>query len=209
MADHRDQGRSPGRAWTCSEPGIPAVEVFASTFQCCPMIYVLAYPEFEPHSARQIDRFRSSHEPERAKLVPPHITLVFGLRQADPKGVLTLCESVSGKIPELAVEFSNSKVVYNPFEKTHKLLLLCGKGKDPLIELHNQLYEGLHRAELKSEFPYQPHMTVATHADPRVIEQLDVADIGTLPLTGTIRALELVELVTGKLNCLKTVSLRK
>lgn len=96
-----------------------------------------------------------------------------------------------------------------PLKRHTNFFLLCGKGKDLLTELHNQLYEGLHRAELKSEFPYQPHMRVATHADRRVIEQLDVADIGTLPITGTISALELVELVAGKLNSLKTVPLRK
>lgn len=186
-----------------------AIEVFAPTFQYCLMIYVLGYPEFEPRLAWQLDRFRSVHEPERAKLVPPHITLVFGLKRADPKDVLTICERVSRKIPEFSIELAHSEVVYDPFEKTHKLILVCGQGKERLTALHNQLYEGPHRTELQLEIPYQPHMTVATHANRSVVEQLDAADIGPLPISGTITALHLVELVDGKLNALAKASLRK
>ena len=43
------------------------------------MIYALAYPVFDPSTARAIDAFRTAHEPERARLVAPHVTLVFGL----------------------------------------------------------------------------------------------------------------------------------
>ncbi len=107
------------------------------------MIYVLAYPEVERHSARRIDRFRANYEPERAQLVPPHITLMFGVKHTDPKYILGLCESLSGNTPEFTVQFVSSEVVYDQHEKAHKILLTCGKGKDLLTELHNQLYKGL------------------------------------------------------------------
>lgn len=116
---------------------------------------------------------------------------------------------MSGNTSELSIEFKCSEVVFDPFEKKHKLFLLCGKGKNTLTDLHKQLYEGPHRAELESEIPYQPHMTIATHDNRSIIERLDVADIGAFPITGTIRALELVELVQGKLNSLETIPLMK
>ena len=169
------------------------------------MIYVLAYPEFEPNSARQIDHFRSCHEPERAKLVPPHITLVFELKDVDPRDILTLCERMAGNAPRLAIEFASSEVVYDPFEHRHKLLLLCGQGGDALISLHNQIYDGLHRVELKPEIAYHPHVTVATHVDRTIIERLDIAEIGTFPISATINSLEVVELTHGNLNSLASV----
>ena len=55
-----------------------AVESFKAKLHNRVMIYVLAYPVFEPNSAERICAFRAEHEPERANLVPPHITLVFG-----------------------------------------------------------------------------------------------------------------------------------
>ncbi len=173
------------------------------------MIYVVAYPKFETLLARQIDRFRSIHEPERAKLVRPHVTLMFELKQTEPAQVSELCRSVASATPKLSVEFVDSTVAYDPFEKAYKLFLVCGKGKGALRKLHGQLYDGLHRVELNDELPFIPHMTIATHADRPVIEQLDVADIGKFPMAGTIRSLELVELVDGMLNELESVPFSK
>jgi 2'-5' RNA ligase len=172
------------------------------------VIYVLTYPEFEPRVAQRIDRFRAINEPERAKLVPPHITLVFGLHPANKENVETLSGAVASNTPELTVEFDRSEISYDPFEKKHKLFLICGKGDRAMIALHNQLYDGPHRSELNSEFPFEPHMTVATSAERADIEDLDLADIGQLPIIGTVRALEVVQLVDGTLNLLKTASLR-
>lgn len=172
------------------------------------MIYVLAYPEFDPYTARRINRFRTAHEPERAALVPPHVTLVFGLRNADAKAVIALCEKVARATSELRIDFADSKIVYDPYEKNNKIFLVCGNGKDSLKDWHNQLYDGPHRIELNSDISYEPHMTVATHDDRSVLENLDLAEIGTLPLVGTIRALQVVKLDDGTLRTLETVPLR-
>ncbi|WP_417676212.1 2'-5' RNA ligase family protein [Roseibium sp.] len=173
------------------------------------MIYVLAYPQFEPSVAESINRFRSAHEPERARLVPPHVTLLFGMRNARPQDILAHSEGVATHTPELAVDFTAGDIVYDPSEKTHKLLLHSSIGKNALISLHQQLCDGPHRAELKLDIPYRPHMTVATHKDRAIIERLDVAALGAFPIPGTIRALEVVELADNTLQLLRTVPLRR
>ncbi|MDU8909645.1 2'-5' RNA ligase family protein [Aestuariicoccus sp. MJ-SS9] len=172
------------------------------------MIYVLAYPEFERGVAQGIDRFRSLHEPDRARMVRPHITLVFGSRREDADTLLGLCEDVSRTTPKLTIAFSGTKVAWDPFDKAHKLFLTCGRGARTLTALHRRLYEGPHRHDLRSDLPYAPHMTVATNADQTVIEGLDVADIGALPITGTVKALELVEATGDRLNARATIPFR-
>jgi 2'-5' RNA ligase len=171
------------------------------------MIYVLAYPEFEQGVAESINRFRTAHEPERAKLVPAHITLVFGLRKAQPQKFLVFCENVARHASELSVKFTASEIVYDPFEKAHKLFLLSSIGSRALTTLHKQLYSGPHRAQLNHDIPYRPHMTVATHEDRTIIEQLDVGTIGSLPISGTISALQVVEHIDNRLNLLRTIQL--
>ncbi|MEJ8476420.1 2'-5' RNA ligase family protein [Roseibium algae] len=173
------------------------------------MIYVLAYPEFELSVAERINRFRSANEPERARLVPPHVTLVFGMRNPHPQDFLTHCEFVAGHVSELAVSFMAGDIVYDPFEKTHKLLLPISTGKRTLIALHQQLYDGTQSAKLNPEVPYRPHMTVATHKDRAIIERFDVATLGAFPLFGRIRKIEIVELSDNTLHPLRTIPLRK
>lgn len=140
-------------------------------------------------------------------LVPPHITLVFGLRKAQPQEFLVFCEDVARHASEFSVDFTAGEIVYDPFEKAHKLILLSSIGSRALTALHKQLYSGPHRTELNHEIPYRPHMTVATHEDRTIIEQLDVGTIGTLPISGTISALQVVEHIDNRLHRLRTIQL--
>ncbi|MCU0904669.1 MAG: 2'-5' RNA ligase family protein [Tabrizicola sp.] len=173
------------------------------------MIYVLAYPEFEPRVAVNIARFRHTHEPERAKLVEPHVTLVFGLRGVRPLEFVASCEEVAVGVPEIEVDFDATEIVHDPFEKTYKLLFLTSSGREVLTALHERLYDGPQRSELHPAIPFRPHMTVATHSDPAIIERLDTAEIGTFPIAGKIRALEIVEMVEKTLVRLRTIPLQK
>lgn len=173
------------------------------------MIYVLTYPEFEANVAERIARFRSEHEPERAQLVPPHITLVFGLRNVRIPEFLLFCQRAAKRVSEFVTEFSTYEVTHDPFERTNKLILLGSTGGQTLFELHEQLYDGPHQAELHPDHPYRPHMTVATHSDQSVVEQLDVSEIGSFPITATIRALEVVVVAGNQLERLQTIPLGK
>ncbi|MGL5010695.1 MAG: 2'-5' RNA ligase family protein [Paracoccaceae bacterium] len=173
------------------------------------MIYVLAYPEFELGVAQCISRFRSVHEPERAKIVPPHITLVFGLNVGYRQEIISRCKRLSGLVSEFVVDFPAVEVVYDPFEKSHKLFLICATGQRTLVALHEELYEGQHhRAELNPDLPYRPHMTVATSKSVKAIQRLDIAKLGALPIQGMIRALEVVDFADGALSPLQTIPLR-
>ncbi|MEM7720712.1 MAG: 2'-5' RNA ligase family protein [Pseudomonadota bacterium] len=168
------------------------------------MIYVLAYPRFEQSCAEHIADFRAIHEPQRAKLVPPHITLVFGSAEKHLEAISHLVEAVSSQTKSFAVSFDDWAVEFDPFEKKHKMFLLCKKGSDEATSLHNRLYEGIHRAELDTAHPFKPHMTIATYNKRAEIEQVDVSFAGELPISAKLRALELVRVVEGKLKVVRT-----
>tara|TARA_A100000171_G_scaffold44001_1_gene46437 strand:- start:355 stop:834 length:480 start_codon:yes stop_codon:yes gene_type:complete len=118
--------------------------------------------------------FRTENEPARAELVPPHVTLVFGLMNIRPHEFLERCEAVANKSSQFEVSFVSEEITHDPFEKTYKLLLVSSTGSSQLAALHDQLYERAQRAERKDDIPYRPHMTVATNPDRAIIERLDV-----------------------------------
>lgn len=173
------------------------------------MIYVLAYPQFEPSIAERIRRFRTGNEPARAKLVPPHVTLVFGLMNTRPHELLGHCEAVASRSSLFEVSFVSEKITHDPFEKTHKLLLVSSTGSSQLAALHDQLYDGVQRAEQKEDITYRPHMTVATNPDRTLVERLDTSSLGGFPLLGAIQALEVVTLENGILYHLRTIPFGK
>ena len=52
-------------------------------------------------------------------------------------------------------------------------------------------------------------MTVATHENRVILEQLDVAALGKLPISEKIRALQVVELADDVLHRVRTIQLRQ
>ncbi|MGR3492737.1 MAG: 2'-5' RNA ligase family protein, partial [Shimia sp.] len=78
------------------------------------MIYVLAYPEFEPDIAQDIAAFRVLYEPERAELVPPHLTLVFGVNAAHLPAVEALAVRAARDVPAFCVAFTGHVVEADP-----------------------------------------------------------------------------------------------
>ncbi|GGB27457.1 2'-5' RNA ligase family protein [Allosediminivita pacifica] len=173
------------------------------------MIYVLAYPQFEPSVAERIRRFRTENEPARAKLVLPHVTLVFRLMNINPHEFQEHCEAVASRSSQFEVSFVSEEIAHDPFEQTYKLLLVSSSGSSQLAALHEQLYEGAQRAEQKEDIPYRPHMTVATNPDRTLVERLETSSLGGFPLLGTIRALEVLKLENGSLHHLRTIPFEK
>ena len=173
------------------------------------MIYVLAYPQFEPRVAERIRRFRTENEPARAKLGPPHVTLVFGLMNIRPHEFLAQCEVIADRSSQFEVSFVSEEITHDPFEQTYKLLLISSTGSSQLAALHDRLYEGVQRAERKDDIPYRPHMTVATNPDRTIIERLETSSLGGFPLLGILRALEVVKLENGGLHHLRTIPFGK
>lgn len=172
------------------------------------MLYVLAFPKFNVKLTASLARFRSKYEPERARLVRPHVTLVFGLSGVDPGAFSDFCEDTLSGARRIQVDFDRFVLDYDPFEGKHKLLLLCRRGREEIASLHRQLYFGPHSQQLDANYPYRPHMTVATDRDRDDLANLDPSAIGELPIQGVLDTVGLVSLSDGSLKTVKCISLK-
>ncbi|WP_162409803.1 2'-5' RNA ligase family protein [Acuticoccus sediminis] len=166
------------------------------------MLYVLAFPKFAETMARSIDRFRALHEPERARLVGPHVTLVFALSEADADGVCDSCGRAAAQTPPMDIAFDHVEIGDDPYEKTHKIFMLCSTGSGALVALHRRLYRGLHR---EGDAEYRPHMTIATNAARERLEHLDPASIGAFPVRAVVDAIDVVQITGGALETVRTI----
>lgn len=171
------------------------------------MIYVLAYPEFAPSTADALATFRAAHEPQRARLVPPHVTLVFGLRNFSAEAMADQCRRIASEARPFKVTFADGEFIHDPLENTHKIALPCVMGADELTMLHERLYDGPQRIELNPTIPYRPHMTIATNSERSVLETISTAVLGPFPLAAQITQLELVQVADGTLSNLSSFPL--
>jgi len=154
------------------------------------MHYVLCYPKLEADDLARIEAFRRAHEPARAKLVPAHITLVFGVASIS-------AEALAGRVTAVVRDSAPFAFAFDGMEVSaheggdHNLFLRVGEGKDRLSALHEALYEGLERGR---EIEFTPHMTIATNAELKPIFTCAVEAKPLTAITGRIESLDVATL---------------
>jgi 2'-5' RNA ligase len=164
------------------------------------MLYVLSYPVFTPADDERIEAYRRVYEPERARLVRAHVTLVFGVRSIETNDLVSQVAALAMKRSAFEIMFDRAEQAESP-GAVHNVFLLAGEGALALESMHRELYTGSISSELLPGMPFRAHMTVATAAS-RDLLQPAVKDIPKLGLSirGLIRALNVVSLENGGLT---------
>ncbi len=118
-------------------------------------------------NAAPIDRFRSSHDP-LGNTMPPHLTLIFPFHSRLTLDQLAShVQKVVRAWPCFPVEMSG------PWSAQSEWVGLATRvGREALIEMHDRLYSGPLAEFLKTEFEYDPHITLGRARDAREFDDL-------------------------------------
>jgi len=174
------------------------------------MIYVLAYPKFSKKVGRAIAEFRAEHEPERAAMVRAHITLVFGLSGLNENEFCEQCRQVAIPLEPIEFSFSNILIHKDPVEHNYKLVANVDTGTDKITKVHNAMYVGPQSSQLRSDIPYQPHMTIATNSKFEQIEAIKTRSLSVhFPLSGVIERIGVVRLEQNIVTKMAEIYLKK
>jgi 2'-5' RNA ligase len=116
------------------------------------------FPQFE--GIERIEAFRQRHDPV-AGLIPAHVSLVFPFPTAHTRlQVETHVQRVASRWPPVAVTFRRVRMHANEF-----LFLMAARGAASIAALHDKLYTRSFAPHLRRDMPYEPHITLARHAD--------------------------------------------
>ncbi|HWH38921.1 MAG TPA: 2'-5' RNA ligase family protein [Usitatibacter sp.] len=123
-----------------------------------PRFAVAWFPAFR--GIEQVEEFRRRHDPV-ASLIPAHVSLVFPFATAlTPLQVETHVKRVVSRWPPVPVTFRAVRPHANEF-----VFLMASRGAASIVELHDRLYTRSIAQHLRPEFGYEPHITIARHAD--------------------------------------------
>ncbi|MCF3933091.1 2'-5' RNA ligase family protein [Acuticoccus sp. M5D2P5] len=162
------------------------------------MLFALLYPRFTAADRAAVDAMRAAHDPHRARLVDPHITLVFGVAEASPAPLLALAEQLAAETSRFAVTFDGFHVEADPRDRTRKVLLDAVEGRESVAALHEAFYEARPAAE---RLPFTAHMTVATTmTDAAERAAISAAEALPRPIRGTVEAIAIERLADGRLT---------
>ena len=128
-----------------------------------PRFAVAWFPSFP--GLERIESFRARHDPMAAR-IPAHVSLVFPFGSVlSPLQLETHVRRIVSAWPPIPVTFRHVRMHANEF-----VFLMASRGAAAIAALHDRLYTRSLRPHLRPEFPYEPHITVARHPDPRTVE---------------------------------------
>ncbi|MAM77094.1 2'-5' RNA ligase family protein [uncultured Tistrella sp.] len=174
------------------------------------MLYVLCLPRFAAADADRIDAFRRRHEPARATLVPPHLTLVFGAAMACRPALETALAAVAATEPAFDLTLGDPHTHLDDRRREYAFYLRALDGTGPLARLHAALHDGPGLPTRRPDTSFDPHLTLtgAPGADPvTAAAAAFAADAWPLPVRGHVDAVEIVQLLEGRLDRLTRVPL--
>lgn len=114
---------------------------------------IIIFPKFE--NSEPINRLREKYDPLYS-CIEPHITLVFPfLDDVSKPDLIQHIETVLQSFQ--AFDLVTRGITGTP---DGYIFLDVKQGNDKLIELHDQLYQGILKPHLNRFIPYTPHITV-------------------------------------------------
>ena len=166
-------------------------------------IAIVAYPDLDEIDRQWIESFRAKHDPQASRL-GVHFTLVFPV-EAVPGELDPEVAVVARSTAAISFAIRRTAVVRDALAKGSHIVLVPDEGGAQITSLHDRLYAGGLRAQLRADIPFVPHLTVGATQDSESAERL-ARELGvrTRLVRGTVRTLALVDVGTPRVQSLTT-----
>lgn len=161
-------------------------------------LLAIAYPEFDLVDFQKIQSFREQNDPLFYSVVAPHITFVFPVLHIS---VVTFKEEIKRQLADTQAFdfiFRCATVNKDAFSEMYHCFLVPDEGYSSIIKLHDKLYEGLLRPELRLDIDFIPHLGIGNNADPTACQEMARTwNQNEFTIQGSVNSLSIVSYENG------------
>lgn len=127
-------------------------------------LVVITYPVWSSQDRSRIDALRSEHDPLRAGVVDPHLTLVSPTASLQVDALQEHTRSHAEAFGPITLLLDRLDVVEDDSGAFFHTFLVPTIGYEQVVALHDALYRPPLDAELRRDIEYVPHVGVGTGA---------------------------------------------
>ena len=168
-----------------------------------PRYAVAWFPAVE--GVERIEAFRARHDPAAGDIAA-HLSLVFPFPTAHSQlQVETHVTRVVSRWPRIPATFRRARMHANEY-----LFLMAARGAASITALHDRLYTRSLAPHLRRDIAYEPHITIARHAEFAALEGALAEAHEEFPgeFSETVREVTLLAVgPNGRISPLKTIPL--
>ena len=161
---------------------------------------ILAYPKLSEADYKRIQSIRSKHDDRYYGIVEPHFTIVFPVFNYNVSLLSEHVKNLSSGVEPIEFTLRCTTIVKDSFSEYTDVFLVPDEGNSELIKLHDRMYTGLLRDELRLDIPFIPHIGIGASRDPVKAKNIsDSINSEEICIKGIIDELVLVEYEYPKL----------
>ena len=162
-------------------------------------IAIVSYPSIDEADRRWIESVRARHDPHAVR-IGVHFTLVFP-SNASPAEVAAEVAAVARSAGPIPFTVRGARAVADVVGGGGHVFLVADEGRGEIAALHDRLYQGILRPQLRADIPFTPHMTVAAGSDVAECERLvQELDLDHRTVQGVLQRIELVNVETPRVD---------
>ncbi|MEJ2245338.1 MAG: 2'-5' RNA ligase family protein [Acidobacteriota bacterium] len=122
-------------------------------------IAIVSYPRLNEIDRAWFETIRLRHDPQ-AELIPAHLTLLFPVI-ANIELLLSHAGHCAAVHHIFDIRMTRAQPYRDHMNSRSCVFILPTTGSENITSLHDCLYSGEFRGDLRKDLPYQPHVTVA------------------------------------------------
>ena len=169
--------------------------------------FTVAYLGISSAQMQWIQEFRQQHDPHFT-VAEPHFTLVFGVRDVEELVYLEHVEAIAMASRPIHFRCTYAMLGADDIDDTAYVFLVPNEGNAEVSLLHDRLYTGLLQPFHRLEFPYIPHVTIASTIDFRLAKRLcDGLNHAGVCVEGSLSSISVGVLKDGHLQTLRSFAL--
>ncbi len=169
---------------------------------------VLAYPRLSHKDFEWIQNIRSKNDARYYNIVKPHFTIVFPVTDVQPSEFIADVERNSAGFKKINFITRSALIVKDSFSEFTDVFLVPDEGYSSIIKLHNKLYSGILKNNLRLDIHFIPHIGIAGSKDP--LESKSIADElngGNFSIKGILDKLDIITYDYPKVETIKEITL--
>lgn len=154
---------------------------------------VLAFPKLSTRDYNWIQKFREKYDDRFYGVVDPHFTIVFPVYKIEKSVFINHVRKQTRDLKSIKFSIRCSTAVKDSFSDYTDIFLTPDEGNSGIIKLHDRLYTGVLRPELRADIPYIVHIAIGASKSAEVSKKLsDKINKQKFCIDGVINTLDIV-----------------
>ncbi len=169
---------------------------------------VLGYPDLDKKDYDWIQAIRGKYDDRYFKVVKPHFTIVFPVFECETESFCNHIKNTISRTDKINFSLRATTIVKDSFSDYTDVFLVPDKGNSDIIKLHDKLYEGILKKDLRLDIPFIPHIGIAGSLDAEEMKKVsNNLNNQNFEINGEITTLDIVEFKYPKIKTIEKISL--